>query len=164
MDMKNAFFFLVALLALPGSAIAAEEHDFSDAVFLIESKVSCDELSDDELEMIGDYYMEQMHPGDAHAAMDEMMGGEGSESLRQVHISLGRRFYCGEQSAMSAGMMNMMMGRGMDIFGGGTMMNGFGMMGTFGMGLAGVFYFVLGAFVFSLIFWWTYTLVAKPKK
>ena len=57
--------------------------------------------------------MEQMHPGEAHETMDEMMGGEGSESLKQIHINMARFFYCGESGAMSSGMMNMMMGRGM---------------------------------------------------
>jgi len=41
------------------------------------------------------------------------MGGEGSESLRQMHINMGLSFYCGEHKAMSGGMMNMMMGGNM---------------------------------------------------
>jgi len=53
-----------------------------------------------------------MHPGEAHEMMDQMMGGEGSESLKQAHINIARRIYCNENVG---GMMggNMMAGRGM---------------------------------------------------
>ena len=73
-----------------------EEHNFSEAKQLIDSKISCDSLMNEQLELIGDYYMEQMHPGEAHEYMDRMMGGEGSESLKQVHINIARRIYCNE--------------------------------------------------------------------
>ena len=55
--------------------------------------------------------MEQMHPGELHEIMDERMGGDGSEQLRQVHIAIARNFYCGEHQAMMPMMMNTMMGR-----------------------------------------------------
>src|SRR3989344_7802493 len=87
--------------------------DFEIGKGLIAQKTSCDTLTYDQLEAIGDYIMEQMHPGRLHEIMDERMGGEGSESLRQVHITMGKAFYCGEHNMMSGGMMNMMMNRGM---------------------------------------------------
>ena len=83
-----------------------EEHNFSEAKQLIDSKISCDSLMNEQLELIGDYYMEQMHPGEAHEYMDRMMGGEGSESLKQVHINIARRIYCNEN-------LGGMIGRGM---------------------------------------------------
>jgi hypothetical protein len=44
------------------------------------------------------------------------------------------------------------------------MMDGTGMMGT-GMGLVGLVYFAVGAFIFSVIFWLTHNwLVPKRKK
>jgi len=88
-------------------ATAQEEHDFTEAKKLIDSKISCDNLADEQLESIGDYYMEQMHPGEAHEYMDRMMGGEGSESLKQVHINLAKRIYCNENvgGMMGGGMM-----------------------------------------------------------
>ena len=86
---------------------------------LIESEVSCDKLSDEQLEAIGEYLMEQMHPGEAHELMDKMMGGEGSESLKQMHIQMAKRLYCNEDVG---GMMGMMMGGGM--MGSGDMMGG----------------------------------------
>ena len=70
--------------------------------------------------------MEQIHPGEAHELMDNMMGGEGSASLKQVHINMAKRLYCNEESAgmMGNGMMGMM-----------NMMRGGGnMMGTNMMG------------------------------
>ncbi len=91
--------------------MAQEEHDFTEAKQLVDSGVSCDNLTNEQLEMIGDYYMEQMHPGEAHEYMDEMMGGEGSVSLKQAHINIAKRIYCNENVY---GMMNGgIMGRGM---------------------------------------------------
>ena len=88
--------------------VAQEEHDFTEAKQLIDSGVGCNQLTNEQLEEIGDYYMEQMHPGEAHEYMDRMMGGEGSESLKQVHINIARRVYCNENIDMRG-----MMGRGM---------------------------------------------------
>jgi uncharacterized membrane protein len=50
----------------------------------------------------------------------------------------------------------------------GDMMGGYGMMGGsgwFGMGLLGLIYLAIGAFVFSVVFWLTHNwLVPKRKK
>lgn len=102
---------LLSLISLT-SAIADEEEIFAEAEKIIQDKIVCSELSDYQLEILGDYFMEQMHPGELHEIMDARMGGEGSESLKQVHINMGQMFYCGEQGAMPMGRMNMMMGRG----------------------------------------------------
>jgi len=80
-------------------------------------------LTEEQLEAIGDYYMEQMHPGEAHELMDKMMGGEGSESLRQMHVTMAKRLYCNEDaggmmgSGQTMGMMNMMGGNMMGMMG-----------------------------------------------
>ena len=50
--------------------------------------------------------MEQMHPGESHKSMEQMMDGEGSETLRQTHIAMAKRFYCNERAAGMKGMMN----------------------------------------------------------
>lgn len=55
-------------------------------------ELSCNELTDSDFERLGDAVMESMHPGEAHERMDEMMGGEGSESLRLMHIQMGQRY------------------------------------------------------------------------
>ena len=93
--------------------VAHGEEDFTKAEELIKKKTPCTGLNDGELEILGDYYMEQMHPGELHEIMDERMGGEGSENLRLIHINMGRVFYCGEHGYMSSDMMGMMMGRNM---------------------------------------------------
>ncbi len=97
------------LLLIAGLASAAE-HDFGETKQLIDSRLGCDKLADKQLEAIGEYYMEQMHPGEQHEWMDEMMGGEGSERLRQMHIQMAKVLYCGAPGGMtgSGGMMGMM--------------------------------------------------------
>jgi len=46
------------------------------------------------------------------------------------------------------------------------MIGSYGMMGSgmYGMGLLGLIYLVIGAFIFSLIFWWVYRFIIKEKK
>ena len=123
---KISIIVIFSMLLLNISLASAHEHNFNETKQLIDSGISCDKLTDGQLEAMGDYYMEQMHPGEAHEMMDQMMGGEGSESLRQVHINMAKRLYCNEDigGMVGGGMMNMMMGSG-------GMMN---MMGTNMMG------------------------------
>ena len=95
---------------------------------LVDRGISCDKLTDEQLEAIGEYYMEQMHPGESHEAMHEMMGiEEGTEYHEQFHVNIAKMMYCGESGNMMGGgmmgsggmmgmmpmMMNMMMGGGM---------------------------------------------------
>jgi hypothetical protein len=149
---------IILLLLLVASASAHTASVLEEAKEFIQNKIPCGELTDDQLAHIGDYFMEQMHPGETHEAMDEMMGGEDSESLRQAHIAMARSFYCDNSQAIGPGMMNMMMGRT-----GGSMMNGYGFMG-WNMGLWWFLYVAIAAFIFGIVFWWTYTLVNPKKK
>jgi len=130
-DVNQKILLGIVFLLVSGIMVSSHSEDiFSQAEELIKSKTSCNDLTDEQLELIGDYYMEQMHPGEAHKTLDEMMGGEGSETLKEAHINMARAFYCWEHQVMSLGMMNMMMGRtkggmmGMMGYG-----NGYGMMG-----------------------------------
>jgi len=100
---KMLFVMIVIALAFIGLAYAQE--DFTEAKQLIDSGVGCTDLTDGQLEIIGDYYMEQMHPGEAHEIMDEMMGGEGSESLKQIHTNMARRLHCDENIYVGYGVM-----------------------------------------------------------
>ena len=116
--MRKILFVIMVVLSFNISLVFAHEHNFTETKQFIDSGISCDKLTDEQLEAMGDYYMEQMHPGEAHEIMDNMMGGEGSESLKQVHINMAKRLYCNENvyigyGMMGGGMMNMMMGSGM---------------------------------------------------
>jgi len=95
--------------------------------------------------------MEQMHPGEAHEIMDNMMGGEGSESLKQVHINMAKRLYCNENVYIGYGMMGSW---------GMTNMMGRGMMGSYpasyaynNYGYWNIFWILLFAAVIFLIVW-----------
>ena len=98
-------------MILVSGLISAHGENFNKANQIINSNVSCDELTNEQLEMIGDYYMEQMHQGEAHEMMHKMMGGEDSETTRQMHISMAKSIYCNEDVGMG-NMMNMMMDMG----------------------------------------------------
>ncbi|MBI2650867.1 hypothetical protein HYX01_00140 [Candidatus Woesearchaeota archaeon] len=134
MLLKNIFAFLMLFLLAAAIAFAHDEENFAETKRLIDSKIQCDKLTDEQLRHIGDYYMEQMHPGEAHELMDQMMGGEASESLRQTHILMAKRLYCKDTSGMTNyGMMGMMGGMMNMAMGSGMMGNyGYGMMGNFG--------------------------------
>jgi hypothetical protein len=150
-NMKKLYsiFLIVLLLSMSSFAYASEGHEaeIEEGRQLVESQVSCDELTDEQLEAIGEYVMESMHPGEAHDLMHERMGVEGD--------------YVG-------GMMGFgMMGNNLvNPIGGGTM--AYGMMGTgmssVGWSLYGLFWIALVAFVVSVIFWSTYNWLVKGKK
>ena len=117
----------------------ADAEKFAEAKKLIDAKTPCSKLTENQLEIIGDYLMEQMHPEQAHEAMDKVMGGESSESLRQMHIAMAKRIHCNDISGMvnygMMGMMGMMMGSGISNGGMMSMMGynfGYGMIGNVG--------------------------------
>ena len=106
--------FLILFVSI-SSVIAVSQDELNQAKTLIDSNISCDKLANDQLEIIGEYYMEQMHPGETHELMHKMMGlTEGSEAEKQFHINMAKTIYCGEPGGM---------------MGGGNMMNSGGMMG-----------------------------------
>jgi len=165
---KKLISFFVLLFIASTFSLAEEMHNFSEAEDIITNKIPCSELTEDKLELLGDYYMEQMHPGEAHEVMDEMMGGEDSESLRQMHINMGKSFYCGETSAVPYGMMGRGMMMGQQYYNdknykGGYHMNGmmWGSGGSFGMGFWWLVQVAIAAFIFGIIFWWTKKLIFK---
>lgn len=90
------------------------------------ARVDCSKVTDDQFEKLGDAYMGVMLPNEQqHETMDNMMGGEGSASLRQAHINMGRS-YLGCWSNYNSGPVFM------------PMMGGLGMMS--GIGASGNFY------------------------
>lgn len=98
-------------------------------------------ISDDEWERLGDAVMEQQHPGEAHGLMDQMMGREGSDSLRQIHINMGKSYLGYGTWYGYGGMMgyrnNLVVNDNSDL--GQYPMMGFGSMMGYGKGIGGAY-------------------------
>ena len=151
---KNLGFVVLALLVISVFTIAfvIAQDNFTETKQLIDSNISCSELSNEQLEEIGDYYMDQMHPGEAHELMHSMMGGEDSETVKQMHIAMAESIYCGKTSS---GMMNMMAGNNLGYGGMMSMTYGNGMMG-YGTGafvLGWITYLLVIALIIAAIYW-----------
>lgn len=99
-----------------------------------QAEIDCSRVSDEQFEKLGDAYMSVMLPNEQqHQAMDNMMGGEGSDALRQAHITMGRS-YLGCWSNYNSGPIYMpMMSNGYYPHGGYAYGGwGIGMMSPFG--------------------------------
>ncbi len=169
-NLLLASVFLVSMLV--GLALAAAVADsIAYGKQLVDSNASCASLNASQLGDIGDYLMEQMHPGAAHDAMDRMLGGEGSDSLTQAHIQMARVLYCGETNATVTygamlGMMPALYGYNYGGFGGGMMgsgMMGYGYMGGYGglWWVVGLVFWLLVLFALLLLIIWLYRQVFK---
>jgi hypothetical protein len=55
-------------------------------------KVDCTKVTDTQFEKLGDAYMGYGITEQQHAAMENMMGGEGSANLQQAHVNMGRNY------------------------------------------------------------------------
>ena len=122
-----------------------EEQEGKEVWDKIQAKeLACENLSDEQFGVLGEYFMGQM-AGDSHAAMNAMMiQTHGEEGEEQIHIVMGKRLSgCDTSAAFPAGsggwmpMMNIMWGGWSSPFGSNNstnnMMNfGFGTMGGFG--------------------------------
>ena len=142
MKGTKTIYLLAFLFAGIGILFAQSDADaIAQGKALVDSKASCDNLTQEQLESIGEYYMEQMHPSRQHEYMDGMMGGEGSESLRSAHIQMGQVIYCGKTDTplTYGGMMGMGMMGG---YGAGAT-GGYGMMGYGGWGITDILIVIL---------------------
>ena len=152
---REGLFLVVTILfgILILNLVLADEN-FNETRKLIDSNISCDKLTNEQLEAMGDYYMEQMHPGEAHELMHEMMGGEDSDTIKSMHINMAKSIYCGESNSMM-GMMNMMSSDGMmssgmmNMMGGGMMSSG--MMGGYSNNYSSYNPLINFSWIFSLL-------------
>ena len=89
-------------------------------------RIDPDSVPPELLEELGDAVMAEIHPDpEVHAWMDEMMGGDGSESLASAHRWMGYRYLTGGYGRGYGMMHRGMMGPGM-------MERGFGRWGMMG--------------------------------
>jgi len=159
--MKKILIFGILIVSMIGMLSvfvnAQNDDEFAEAKALISQNVSCSKLTNEQLEEIGEYYMEQMHPGESHELMHKMMGlEEGSDAEKQFHINMARNLYCNENvgGMMGSGMMGSgMMGSGMM----GSGMMGSGMMGNqYSSGSYPMMGNMMGSGAFGWMFGWVY--------
>ena len=127
-------------------------------------ELACENLSDEQFGVLGEYFMGQM-AGDPHAAMNAMMiQTHSEEGEEQIHIIMGKRLSgCDTSVAFPTGngswmpMMNMMWGGWSSPFGNNStnnMMNfGFGPFGGFGWIFMILWWVLIIAGIVALIKW-----------
>ncbi len=188
--MKNnrysVFIWVVvaSILLMSTTAVAhTGEDELAVGKELVEEGASCDNLGDEQLEAIGEYLMEQMHPGEAHELMHQMMGiAQGTSYHDQFHVNLAQAMYCdtatggadaatGGSGMMGAGGMMPMM-RMMPMMSAMAGQGAQGMMGSFGYGsygsgysnLVNVLYVVLLLGLIGLVYFWLLKMWKGTKK
>ena len=166
--MKKMLLVISLILLLSLSLVSAiSQQEINEAKSLIDSKVSCDNLENEQLEIIGEYYMEQMHPGESHKLMHKMMGlEEGTEEEEQFHINMAQAIYCNENvggmmNYGRMGMMNMMGNYDDDNKNYGGMMNMMPYSYGYGFGMFGFFFMIL---FWGLIIWLVIWIISKYAK
>ena len=147
---KTSWLIILAglFLILPVATLANGDHDVSLEDVLKEvtnsqeiekrSEIDCEKVTEEQFEKTGEASMSLMHPDEEqHELMDQMMGGEGSESLQAMHIMMGKKYLGCTSGTMNSGMMNMMEG------GNNSMMNNMMGQNNWGMGWIGWIFFIL---------------------
>lgn len=67
----------------------------------------CEDIVSHDFEHVGEAFMSYMHPDEEeHHRIDDLFGGEGSESLDKMHEFMGRRYLGCEEGAFGPMMMN----------------------------------------------------------
>ncbi|MCX8205921.1 MAG: hypothetical protein N3H30_01695 [Candidatus Micrarchaeota archaeon] len=93
------FMLILALLLLSVPILFAHRGlglkvEYEIGRVLVAQNASCDTLSDFELEMIGDYYLETKYPGRYHEMIDSGFGSRTTEEINQFHRDVAYEYYC----------------------------------------------------------------------
>ncbi len=154
--------------------VSADGDAFAEGKELVESNTSCDKLTEHQLEEIGEYIMEQMHPGTSHEAMHNMMSfKEGDPEEEKFHVNLAKAMYCNQNDSsmksygmMGGGMMgnNMMGGNFRNTQYG--MMSGYNQPNLFGWTLMDILVLILliGLIILVYLNIWTNIKEKKTKR
>ena len=158
--MKKIFYIIMVLVLALG--VVADDM-IAQGQAIVQQGLSCDKLSDDQLQSVGEYLMEQMHPGPAHDAMDKMMGlDQNPTEDKAFHVRLAQSMYCGQGGMMGGnGGYGMMSGyRGMM---GGN--GGYGMMGWTGSTpVMGILWLVILVGLAILVWLWVIKLIRETRR
>ena len=117
-----------------GSNISADEQTGKDLYAQLQNnQKACSQLSDDDFDHLGDFFMGRMMGGN-HGAMDQYMDSQlGASTERQVHIVMGKRMSgCDTNAAYPTSSSNYAPLAWMGMMGQNA--NSWGMMGGYGMG------------------------------
>ena len=119
----------IAVLVIGFGLVAAQSTDPSVLAgqAIVNSGVPCSQLNQTQLLLVGEYYMELIHPGAAHEYMDQMMGGDSSPMDQQMHLSLAEAYYCGNATGANASLAYL--NTAYPAYGGMMGRPGYGMMG-----------------------------------
>jgi hypothetical protein len=142
------------------------------------NQLDCQKIGNDQLAKLGDSWMDVMIPNESqHQAMDNRMGGEGSQSLTNAHIGMAKNYLGCSTGNTNDSWMPMMFGayhndeNNTSARGGGFPMMGWGY--GYGNGVNGTFW---GFGVLALLFWlvvfidfilagiWLWQQIRAPKK
>lgn len=115
--------------------------------------IDCQKVTDEQFEELGDAAMDELHPGGReHELMDRMMGGEGSETLKAMHILMGENYLgCFNKNSQGFGTMGYMMNNMMGGLSNPFSLNNNNMMYNNIMGNFGIFGWF--GWIFMILFW-----------
>jgi hypothetical protein len=83
----------VAVQPDPSSTIGLALQDIYNSQNIVsQNQVACAAVTDAQFEKLGDAVMGYGITEQQHTAMENMMGGEGSATLKQAHINMGRSY------------------------------------------------------------------------
>jgi len=136
-------------------------------------QLKCPKVSNDQFEKIGDAWMDVRIGNEAaHERMDQMLGGEGSQSLTNAHIQMGENYLGCNTNGTQYNWMPMMLdyqntaskGGGFPMmgwgYGYGNGGNGFG----WGFGALGLILWLVVLIDFILAGIWLWQQIRSPKK